>query len=183
MRSRLPIVVAALVIGCGGSRATPPAAASTTATASPPPDEAAPAVTGVVAASFRLPREDGPGDLGLPNGKVTVLAFLATWNEPAKKSLPKMQELLSRHPGGEVAMYGIFVDDEPTFIREFGQSHGAKFPLAWDKGHEVSKKLRPQSMPAFFVLDAKGTIRAIHRGYHDGKADDIARDVDALLGK
>jgi len=42
---------------------------------------------------FRLERLDGGGSVGLPNARVTILVFLATWNEPAKKMLTPLQKI------------------------------------------------------------------------------------------
>ena len=130
---------------------------------------------------FQLERVDGGGRVGLPNGKVTILAFLATWNEPAKKMLLPLQQIYAAGAAKGIEVIAIYVDDDVDGVRAFGDTHGAKFPSVWDKGHVVSAKLRPPSMPTAYVVDRGGTLRFASFGYHEGNGEDLAREAASLL--
>jgi peroxiredoxin len=131
--------------------------------------------------TFRLERLDGRGKVGLPNGKVTILAFIATWNEPAKKMLTPLQTIHAEYAGRGIEVIAISVDDEVDGVRAFGETHGATFPVAWDAGHAVAARLRPPSMPTAYVVDRGGTLRFASFGYHDGDGETLAREAASLL--
>jgi peroxiredoxin len=162
-------------VGCGSPK---PASEST-----PPPAtvEHRALAIGDHAPSFRVKRIDAPGDVALPTHVVTLVAFLATWNGPAKQSIPKLEELSHRFGPRGFQVQALFVDDEPTSVKEFGATYGATFPIAWDEDKKVAAQMMPSSMPTMFILDRDGVVRFIHRGYHDGAETDLAREIESLL--
>lgn len=130
---------------------------------------------------FRLERLEGGGSVGLPNARVTILVFLATWNEPAKKMLTPLQKVHTAYAARGIDVIGIFVDDEVDHVREFGATYGATFAMTWDGGHVVATKLRPPSMPTAYVVDRQGTLRFASFGYHEGDGELLEREAASLL--
>lgn len=184
MSTRLPSrgLLFLFLIATLGCQATPAVTvAEPPPPASPDPETASPLAVGTKIPSFRLDRLDGPGAVGLPNGKVTIVTFIATWNAPAQKSLPKLQEIYLQLASKGLAMIAISVDDNVEGVREFAATNGAKYPLTWDKDHRIANRLRPPSMPTTLIVDRNGVLRFVHRGYHEGTAEEIARDAASLL--
>lgn len=132
---------------------------------------------------FSLDTANGKGkfDLGKVKGKVVVVDFWATWCDPCKKSFPKLQELYTKYNASGMELIGLSEDEENAGIKEFGNSHGAKFPLAWDSGKSVAGQWQPKSMPSTFVVDRNGIVRFAHLGYHDGDEAEIEKEVKSLL--
>jgi thiol-disulfide isomerase/thioredoxin len=128
------------------------------------------------------PSENGQGDVSLRSlgGKVVVVHFWATWCEPCKKFMPKLNALGMRH-NGAVRIIGVSVDDERDGIAEFAKRFGADFPVVWDKDKAIARSWSPGSLPATFVVDAGGVVRFAHLGYHDGDAATIEDEVSRLL--
>jgi peroxiredoxin len=115
------------------------------------------------------------------NGKVVIVDFWATWCEPCKKSFPKLQELYVKYKTSGLQIVGFSEDDEKSGISDFGSSYGADFPLLWDGDKAVAGKWNPGSMPSTFIVDRKGVVRFIHRGYHDGEEVEIEKELKGLL--
>ncbi|HSO35808.1 MAG TPA: TlpA disulfide reductase family protein [Labilithrix sp.] len=168
------VVGAVMLFGCGG--APPPGPQPVAAASSEPgpgPDVGAPAP------GLSMKAIDG-STVTLARGKVTLVVFWATWSEPDKKELIKLQELHARLGPGTVAVIAVAVDDEPAHLAEFAQTYGLRFPIAWDAGRRVAESYRPSAEPSTYVIDRAGIIRFVHRGYHDGEAEEIATEVTAL---
>jgi cytochrome c biogenesis protein CcmG, thiol:disulfide interchange protein DsbE len=123
----------------------------------------------------------GSVDLSKWKGKVVFVDFWATWCEPCKKSFPKLQELNVKYKASGLEIVGISEDDEESGIKEFGEAHGAKFPLLWDKGKAIGDKWTPPNMPSSFIVDKEGVVRAVHLGYHDGDEAKLEKEIKSLL--
>jgi len=135
------------------------------------------------APAFALDSVNGKGKVstGALAGKVVILDFWATWCEPCKKSFPHLQDLNTKYKASGLVIVGMSEDDDKSGIAGFGSSFGADFPLVWDNNKAVGAKWEPGSMPATFIIDRKGLVRFLHRGYHDGEEVDIEKEVKSLL--
>lgn len=118
--------------------------------------------------------------LDLATGKVTLLVFWATWSEPDKRELVELQKLYTHFGAGNLAIVALSIDDEAERLAEFARTYGLTFPIAWDAGHRFAATYRVATDPSTYVIDRKGVIRFIHTGYHDGEAETIASEVEAL---
>ncbi|MFO0663456.1 MAG: TlpA disulfide reductase family protein [Polyangiaceae bacterium] len=131
---------------------------------------------------FSLDSVNGQGKVSLSGnkGKVVIVDFWATWCEPCKKSFPKLQELNVKYKGSLVII-GISEDDEKGQIADFGNTHGAKFPLVWDEKKAQADKWKPANMPTTFIVDKQGVVKFVHQGYHDGEEAEIDKEIKSLL--
>ena len=138
---------------------------------------------GTPSPSFQLDSVNGMGKVSMAafSGKVVIVDFWATWCEPCKKSFPKLQDLHARYKASGVSVVGLSEDDDKGGIKEFANSLGADFPLVWDSDKAIAGKWQPGSMPATFIVDRKGLVRFMHRGYHDGEELEIEKEVKSLL--
>ncbi len=139
------------------------------------------AKVGNPASSFRLDSLNGGGTVAMQPGKVTVVDFWATWCEPCKKSFPKYQELYVKYKASGLEIVAVSVDDDKGGIADFAKTYGAKFPVGWDEGHKIADCYKPESMPSAYLIDKSGTVRSIHRGYHDGEENEIEKEIKGLL--
>ncbi len=170
-------VIVALSAACGGGGGEATGDTKTAAAGGGHP------LVGSPAPDFSVDSLNGQGKFSIKAnlGKVIVVDFWATWCEPCKKSFPKLQELNAKYKASGVEVVGISEDDEKSGIKDFGASHGAKFPLGWDDGKAIAGKWEPKSMPASFVVDKKGIIRFAHLGYHDGDEAELEKEIKSLL--
>jgi thiol-disulfide isomerase/thioredoxin len=97
-------------------------------------------------------------------GKVTVVDFWATWCAPCHESFPVYQRISQKY-GGQVAVVGISVDEDPAGIAKFVKETGAKFSIAWDEGQLTSKSYQPPTascascIPAFTRVKSRSSRR------------------------
>jgi cytochrome c biogenesis protein CcmG/thiol:disulfide interchange protein DsbE len=174
-RCVVPLAILALgFTACGGSEGT--GEASSASGASHP-------LIGNTAPTFALDSVNGKGKVSIAglNGKVVIVDFWATWCEPCKKSFPKLQDLNVKYKTSGLQIIGMSEDDDKGGIKDFGSTYGAEFPLVWDDNKGVAGKWNPGSMPATFIVDRKGVVRYIHKGYHDGEEVEIEKEVKGLL--
>lgn len=138
---------------------------------------------GAPAPDFSVDSVNGKGKFALAKvkGKVVVVDFWATWCGPCKKSFPKLQDLYTKYNASGLEVVGVSEDEENSGLKEFGSSHGAKFPLGWDTGKSIANQWQPKSMPTTFVVDRNGIVRFAHLGYHDGDEAEIEKEVKSLL--
>jgi cytochrome c biogenesis protein CcmG, thiol:disulfide interchange protein DsbE len=162
----------AVALGCGGNSLDALGA-----------NDATHPLLGNPAPAFALDSANGKGkvSMGALGGKVVVVDFWATWCEPCKKSFPKLQALNARYRASGLVVVGLSEDDDRGGIPEFANALGADFPLLWDAGKAVADRWQPGSMPTTFIVDRKGLVRFIHRGYHDGEEVDLDREIKSLL--
>src|SRR5258708_11576728 len=118
-------------------------------------------------------------------GKVVLIDFWGTFCEPCKKSFPKLQDLNTKYAASGLRIVGVSEDesDDKDKIPSFGDTYGAKFPLAWDGDKSIAKHYKPETMPSSFIIDKKGVVRYAHVGYHDGEEVEVEKEIKELLGQ
>jgi len=121
-------------------------------------------------------RSVGPADL---HGRVTVLAFWASWCLPCIHEMPELQRSYQRfRDDPRVAFYavdtGVFGNQTSEDGAHFLRSRKLDIPMAFDSG-EAARGFGVDGIPALFILDRDGHIRYIHHGY------DSAEDLRAAL--
>lgn len=169
--------VLAVTAACGGGK--PDAKSPGTEGGSP---QGGAAAVGKAAPDLSIQTLNGKGKISLDSlkGKVAIVDFWATWCGPCKQSFPKYEELAKKH-AGQIEIVGVSVDDEQTGVADFAKETGATFAIGWDEGHTIANRWDVKSMPTAYILDATGTIRYVHAGFHDDEPDQIAKELTALL--
>ena len=105
-------------------------------------------------------------------GKVLVVHFWATWSEPSMSQLPELIDLFSEYGEQGLQLLGVNLDYKQAGIDEALQTHNMPWPQYLDlKGFEndILVATGVVTIPTVFVVDRKGTLRAINSG--DGLRD------------
>jgi thiol-disulfide isomerase/thioredoxin len=124
-----------------------------------------PVQPGDTAKAFELQRADAEGTVSLASlsGKVVVLDFWGTWCPKCVEHMGELLRFARAHP--EVAVLAIHQGGSRQEVAEFVKARkwtGAVF-LVDDLG-VVSLSYRAESVPAYFVIDPGGLIRAVRYG-------------------
>ena len=133
------------------------------------------------APGFALPRLDTDGELRLASlrGKVVLVNFWATWCDPCRKEIPRLQEAWTRYRGGDVVFVGVDTQDFRGDARRALRKYGVTYPNVYDGAGRVLKRYGGLPLPRTFVLDRRGRIASYYFG--ELREDDIRRVVgDAL---
>jgi thiol-disulfide isomerase/thioredoxin len=109
----------------------------------------------------------GGGRAALPQGKITVVDFWATWCAPCRFSMPRVQQLWTEYRPRGVELYSVDTDDQSpdrdARVRRFLQENGLSFPVALDDG-SASAAFSVASLPTLVLVDRKGDVVWGHIG-------------------
>jgi thiol-disulfide isomerase/thioredoxin len=132
-----------------------------------PPEVAA---VGRQAPAFEVALLDGGTfDLSeqLESGKQVVLNLWASWCIPCRTEMPELSAFAGAHP--EVTVIGVAVEDRLETAREFAAEIAPVYPLAM--GDPAFEDSYPRlGLPVTYVIDATGTVTAVHNGIIDFEA-------------
>ncbi len=110
-------------------------------------------------------------------GKVVVLDFWASWCPPCMAMVPHERELVKRLDGKPFVFLGVNMDDNKETLKKTQEKHEISWRSFFDgRTGPIGETWNIQTIPAIFVLDAKGVIR--YKGVR-GNAMDQA--VETLL--
>jgi thiol-disulfide isomerase/thioredoxin len=113
-------------------------------------------------------------------GKVVVVHFWASWADASRSTLPKLQALYAKYKDRGVEIVALSVDDSSAPIGDVTDAFGVSFPVAWDSRKDVIRQWLVKSVPASFVVDRRGFVRAAFVGYQDGVDVEIETDLKLL---
>ncbi|HVO18272.1 MAG TPA: TlpA disulfide reductase family protein [Anaeromyxobacter sp.] len=118
-----------------------------------------------------------------PSGRVLVVDFFASWCQPCRAQLPRLDRLARDLGDRGVSVYAVSFDEDREALLGFTREVPVGFPVLWDRGGErLAGPLRIERLPTTLVVDAAGTIREVHVGYDLREGDLLEAEVRALLG-
>lgn len=153
-----------------------------------------------VALSFSQPAAAQPAAVGSPapsiaallpgtklpdtKGKVVLVDFWASWCAPCKASFPTMAALHRKYSAKGLVILGVGIDEDAAKYRSFVATQKAPFTLVHDAKHQVAARFKPATMPTSYLIDRKGRIRHIHKGFKGATtAAEYTREIEALLAE
>lgn len=112
-------------------------------------------------------------------GHVLVIDFFATWCPPCRESIPHLIEMNRKYGKQGLQILGLSLDEDgERVVRTFTEEHRINYPVAL-AGETVAVDFGIRSVPVMFVIDKKGRIAEIYRGFND----DIGRSMEGLVKK
>jgi peroxiredoxin len=131
---------------------------------------------------FTLPGIDGaPYRMGEQIGKkVFVIDFWATWCQPCKTLLKRLQEIKDRDR--EVEVIAISIDDASAQAMAVNYIQGKRynFITLFDAEGQVAKILNPAlQIPFTLIIDRGGKIVYTHAGYVPGIEKELMAKIQA----
>lgn len=119
-------------------------------------------------------------------GKVLVLDFYATWCEPCRQSIPRLNELQKQYGPEGVAVVGLNVGgpDDRIKVNEFARELDIKYPLGFpDKSLTDLFLSDDQSIPQTFVFAREGALVKRFVGYDATTSVDLETVIQTELAK
>jgi thiol-disulfide isomerase/thioredoxin len=109
----------------------------------------------------------GGGKAVLPQGKITMVDFWATWCAPCRSSMPRIQQLWREYQPHGVELYSVDTDDpapdREVQVSEFLRQNGLGFPVALDDG-TAAAAFSVANLPTIVLLDRAGHLVWSHVG-------------------
>jgi peroxiredoxin len=134
------------------------------------------------APSFTLTTLSGQaGGLSEYKGQVVMVNFWATWCGPCQQEMPLLDQMYKKYKPAGFTLIGVNVDKESPAVKELLARKPVSFPVLLDPANQVSKAYHVDEMPSSVIIDRKGQIRYIHRGYKPGDENDYQDRIRQLI--
>ena len=133
---------------------------------------------------FAAPVIDGDSlHLSSLEGQPVLLNVWATWCPPCREEMPALQALHEELGPRGLRVVGVSVDSRGSeeTIRRFLEEGGYTFTILHDASDAVSRQFRTIGVPESFLIDAEGRVVRRWIGKFDPLAEDVVRDIEALL--
>jgi peroxiredoxin len=142
------------------------------------PGEPMPPISG---ARLDAPRE--AVDAAALRGRVVYVDFWASWCIPCRQSMPALDGLYRKHAPRGFAVVGVSKDVSESDARRFLQRVSVSFPLVMDDGDALARAFGVKAMPSGYLVDRRGLVRRVHRGFTEATAAGLDGEIQALLGE
>ena len=142
----------------------------------------APLASGAPAPQFQLGAADGTAvNLGALKGKVVMINFWASWCGPCRKEMPILEQLSRQYRTKGLTLIGVNVEPDSKAAMNWLKETPVSFPILFDTDSTVSKLYQVAGMPNTVIVDRKGTVRYIHRGYQAGAENEYLDQIRQLI--
>ncbi len=124
--------------------------------------------------------------LGDYRGKVLVLDFYATWCEPCRQSIPRLNELQKQYGPAGLQIVGLNVGgpDDRVKVSDFAKELKIRYALGFpDKSLTDLFLSEDQTIPQTFVFGRDGQLIKRFIGYDGNTGVDVERTIQEQLGK
>ena len=114
-------------------------------------------------------------------GSVVYVDFWASWCVPCRLSMPTLDALYKRNKSRGFAVVGVNKDATPADARRFLAKVPVTFALVSDGADAAAKGFDVKAMPSGYLIDRKGVVRVVHRGFTTATAAALEKEIDSLL--
>jgi peroxiredoxin len=134
------------------------------------------------APAFRLATLDGK-TVALEDfkGQVVMINFWASWCDPCRQEMPLLDKLYAKYKPMGFTLLGVNVEPDPKLATGFLNKTPVTFPILLDKDSSVSKLYQVAGMPSTVIVDRKGNLRWVHKGYKPGDENAYLDQIRALV--
>ncbi|HEY0799400.1 MAG TPA: TlpA disulfide reductase family protein [Steroidobacteraceae bacterium] len=122
-----------------------------------------------------------PSGLSAYKGQVVMVNFWATWCGPCQQEMPLLDQMYKKYKPAGFTLIGVNVDKEAPAVKELLARKPVSFPVLLDPANQVSKAYHVDEMPSSVIIDRKGQIRYLHRGYKPGDENDYQDRIRQLI--
>jgi len=141
--------------------------------------EAGGAVPDLVVPRLEEPAQTLP--LASLRGSVVYVDFWASWCVPCRLSMPALDALYKRNRARGFAVVGVNKDVSAAEAKRFLAKVAVSFPLVSDPQDAAARAFDVKAMPSGYLVDRKGVVRKVHRGFTEETGATLDREIDALL--
>jgi len=114
-------------------------------------------------------------------GQVVMINFWATWCGPCRQEMPLLESIHKKYGKMGFTLLGVNVEPDPEAAEAWLRETPVSFPVLFDTKSEVSTLYSVSGMPSTVIIDRKGVVRMIHRGYKPGDENEYLNSIRALI--
>jgi thiol-disulfide isomerase/thioredoxin len=128
------------------------------------------------------PLEGGaPFTLAELKGSVVYVDFWASWCVPCRLSMPALEDLYKRNKSRGFAVVGVNKDASVADARRFLAKVPVSFALVQDGADAAARGFDVKAMPSGYLVDRRGLVRQVHRGFTAETGAALEKEIDSLL--
>jgi len=122
-------------------------------------------------------------DLSQFKGQVVMINFWASWCKPCRDEMPLLEDIYKKYKPMGFTMLAVNVEPDTKEADAWlaKLSKPVTFPVAYDVDSKVSKLYKVETMPSTVIVDRKGNVRVLHRGYKTGDENVYLTQIRSLL--
>ena len=112
-------------------------------------------------------------------GRVLILDFFATWCQPCRASIPHLVEMNKKYGQQGLYVLGMSADEDgERAVKAFADKYRITYPIAL-AGESTLEDFGVRSVPVMFVIDKKGRVAEVFRGF----TNEVAGSTEQLIKK
>lgn len=112
-------------------------------------------------------------------GYVLAIDFFTTWCPPCKASIPHLVEMNRKYGKQGLQILGQSMDEDgERAVKAFIEEYRINYPVALAP-EQIQTDYGIVSVPVMYVIDKKGKVAAVYRGF----SDEIGRSLENLVKK
>jgi len=116
-------------------------------------------------------------------GSVLYVDFWASWCRPCAKSFPFLNAIDEEFRDRGLRVLGVNLDEQVPQAEQFLAKFPARFALAADPSGRCPRAFGVAAMPSSYLIDRKGIVRHVHRGFRSDDAAELREMVQGLLSE
>jgi len=117
-------------------------------------------------------------------GKVVLVNFWATWCPPCKQEMPFLEKnVWEKYKSEDFYLLALAREEDKDKIMEFNKTTKYSFPMAPDIERKIYSLYAKKFIPRNYVVDKKGKIVFMSKGFAKGEFDDMVELIGEELKK
>jgi thiol-disulfide isomerase/thioredoxin len=127
----------------------------------------------------------GPGfdTSAIARGRVVLVDFWASWCAPCAHAFGALNALERDFREAGFSVIAVNVDEDPDDAVEFLDRHPASFAIGSDTDGACPRAYDVVGMPSSYLVDRRGVVRSVHRGFRPGAMPALRDEIEALLAE
>ena len=114
-------------------------------------------------------------------GQVVMINFWASWCGPCRQEMPLLESIYKKYNKLGFTLLGVNVEPDSKAADDWLQATPVSFPILYDKESKVSKLYEVAGMPSTVIIDRRGKLRMLHRGYKPGDENEYLDSIRSLI--
>jgi thiol-disulfide isomerase/thioredoxin len=114
-------------------------------------------------------------------GKVTLVAFWASWCGPCRRELPALSKVHEQLKEKGFQVLAVNVDKEEALARRFLGDVTPPYPVVLDPTASLMGSFDVVAMPTSVLIGPDLTVVSRHEGYSEERLAEVRKEVEELL--
>lgn len=114
-------------------------------------------------------------------GDVVMINFWASWCGPCRQEMPLLNSIYRQYKDLGFTLLGVNVEPSSKAANAWLKATPVTYPILYDPRSKVSNLYQVQAMPTTVIIDRKGMVRFVHRGYLPGDENAYMNSIRSLL--